>query len=106
MDWDTKTLVDDESDMESMAAKEFREPLIVPKLLCVFYRWGDEEAGPRKREHVFFRVDNLGWHIRIQHLHPRAAGEGFVCPYEGCSAFLRRVMHFLSYTARQHDLSL
>jgi hypothetical protein len=70
MDWDAKNLVDDESDTESMAAKEFREPPIVPELFCAFCRWGDEEAGPRKREHIFSRVDSLGRHIRVQHLYP------------------------------------
>jgi hypothetical protein len=106
MDWDAKSLVDDESDADSVAAMEFKEPPIVPELFCAFCRWGDGEAGPRKRGHLFSRVDSLGRHIRVQHLHPRAAGEGFACPYEGCSAFLGSAMHFLSHTARQHDLSL
>jgi hypothetical protein len=101
-----KTTVDDESDADSIAAVEFEEPPIVPELFCAFCRWGDEEAGPRKREHLFSRVDSLGRHIRVQHLHLRTTGEGFVCPYKGCSAFLGSAMHFLSHTARQHDLSL
>jgi hypothetical protein len=108
MDWDTKTLVDDESDADSMAAMELEEPPPVPTLYCAFCRWADEEAGPRKREreYSFSRVDTLGRHIRVQHLRPRAAGEGFVCPYEGCSAFLGSAMHFLNHTERQHELRL
>ena len=106
MGWDAKTMVDDESDADSIAAVEFEEPPIVPELFCAFCRWGDKEAGPRKREHLFSCVDSLGRHIRVQHIHPRAAGEGFVCPYKGCSAFLGSAMHFLSHTARQHGLSL
>jgi hypothetical protein len=81
VDWDTKTLVDDELGVDSMAAMEFEEPPTVPELYCAFCRWGDEEAGPRKREHLFSRVDSLCRHIQAQHLRPRAAGEGFGCPY-------------------------
>jgi hypothetical protein len=106
VDWDTTTLGDGESDPDSLAAIEFDEPPIVPELYCAFCRWGDEEAGPRKREHLFSRVDSLGRHIRAQHLRPRAAGAGFDCPYRGCSAFLGSAMHFLNHTERQHGLRL
>ncbi len=106
MDWDDKKMVDDDSEADSMAAMEFEELPIVPEMFCAFCRWVDEEAGLRKREHLFSRVDSLGRHIRAQHLRPRAAGEGFGCPYWGCSAFLGSAMHFLNHTARQHDLSL
>jgi hypothetical protein len=73
-------------------------------LYCAFCRWGDEEAGPRKRKHLFSRIDSLGRHVRVQHLKKRA--KGFRCPYEGCSAFLGNAMHFLHHTARQHRLCL
>jgi hypothetical protein len=106
VDWDTKTLVDDESDADSMAPMEFEERLIVPVLYCAFCKWGDEEAGPRKRKHIFSRPDSLGRHVRVQHLKNRAAGEGFDCPYRGCSAFLGSAEHFLNHTQRQHGLRL
>jgi hypothetical protein len=112
VDWHAKTLVgqepdpDVDSDADSMAAMELEEPPIVPVLYCAFCRWGDEEAGPRKREHIFSRVDSLGRHIRAQHLRPRAVGEGFGCPYRGCSAFLGNAEHFLGHTERQHGLRL
>jgi hypothetical protein len=51
MEWDAKTLVDDESDADSMTAMEFEEPPKVPELFCAFCKWGDEEAGTRKRKH-------------------------------------------------------
>jgi hypothetical protein len=44
-------MVDVELDADSIAAVEFEESLIVFELFCVFCRWGNEEAGPRKREH-------------------------------------------------------
>lgn len=99
IEWDMKTLVNDESDADSMAAMEFEELLIAPELFCAFCKWGDEEAGPWKQEHLFSCVDSLGRYIRVQYLHPQAAGKGFVCPYEGCSAFLGSVIYFLSHTA-------
>jgi len=79
---------------------------VAPMLYCAFCKWVDEEAGPRKRDHMFSRIDSLGRHIRAQHLCPRAAGEGFDCPYQGCSAFLGSAVHFLSHTERQHELRL
>jgi len=106
MDWDTKTLVDEESDAGSMAAMEFEERPVVPVLYCAFCRWGDEEAGPRKRKYTFSRPDSLGRHVRAQHLENRAAGEGFGCPYRECQAFLGNAEHFLNHTARQHGLRL
>jgi hypothetical protein len=106
VDWDTKTLVDDESDVDSIAPVEFEERPIVPVLYCAFCKWGDEEAGPQKRKHIFSRPDSLGRHVRVQHLENRAAGEGFDCPYRGCSAFLGGAEHFLNHTQRQHGLRL
>jgi hypothetical protein len=76
-----------------------------PDLYCPFCKWGDEEAGPRKRSYVFARPDSLGRHIHDQHLVWRAANEGFDCPYQGCSAFLSGATHFLNHTARQHGPS-
>jgi hypothetical protein len=46
MDWDAKTLVDNESDADSITTMEFKELSIVLKLFYAFYRWGDEEVGP------------------------------------------------------------
>jgi hypothetical protein len=79
---------------------------VTPDLCCPFCKWGDEEVGPRKRNHLYARPDSLGRHIRDQHLADRDANEGFDCPYEGCSAFLGGGMHFLNHTARQHGLTL
>ncbi|TVY83408.1 hypothetical protein LSUE1_G002969 [Lachnellula suecica] len=55
-------------------------------LYCAFRRWGDEEVGPRKRKHMFSRIDSLERHIRSQHFTRRTA-TGFHCPYQRCSAF-------------------
>ena len=102
VDWDTKTLVDDDSDLDSTAPTEIEERPPVHVLYCAFCKWVDEEAGPRKREYEFSRIDSLVRHIRAQHLKPRAIGEGFDCPYRGCSAFLGDADHFLNHTERQH----
>ena len=106
MDQDTKTLVDDELDVDSITTMEFEELLIVPELFYAFYKQGNKEVRPRKREYLFSYINSLGQYIRVQYLYPRATGEGFIYPYEGCLAFLGSTMHFLSYIARQHDLSL
>lgn len=106
VDWDIKTLVGQESDLDvdsdadSMAAIELNKPPIVPVLYYAFCRWGDKEAEPRKREHIFSRADSLSRHIQAQHLRPRAIGKGFGCPYQGCSAFLGNTEHFLNHTER------
>jgi hypothetical protein len=106
VDWETKTLPDEDSDTDSVAPMEVEEQPIAPMLYCAFCKWVDEEAGPRKRDHVFSRIDSLGRHIRAQHLCPRAAGEGFDCPYQGCSAFIGSVLHFVTHMKHQHGLSL
>jgi hypothetical protein len=71
-------------------------------LFCPFCKWGDEEAGPRKREHKYCRPDSLKRHARSQQLTERAVGEGFDYPYEQCTAFLGTAMHFLSHAERHH----
>jgi hypothetical protein len=53
VDWDSKTLVDDESNADSMAPMELEEYLTAPVLYCAFCKWGDEEAGPLKRKYIF-----------------------------------------------------
>ena len=106
VDWETKTLADEDSDADSMAPMEVKERSVAPILYCAFYKWVDEEAGPRKRDYVFSRIDSLGRHIRAQHLCPWAAGKGFDCLYQGCSAFLGSADHFLSHIERGHDLCL
>jgi hypothetical protein len=106
VDWETKTLADEDSDTDAMAPMEVEERPMAPVLYCAFCKWVDEEAGPRKRNHVFSRIDSLGRHIRAQHLCPRAAGEGFDCPYQGCSAFIGSALHFVTHTKHQHRLSL
>ncbi|TGO07583.1 hypothetical protein BTUL_0262g00010 [Botrytis tulipae] len=78
----------------------------VPILFCAFCKWNDIEAGPKKREYEYFRIDSLSRHIKTQHLQSRTVDEGFHCPYQGCLAFLGSAMHFLNHTARQHGLSL
>jgi Protein of unknown function (DUF3435) len=79
---------------------------VTPDLFCPFCKWGDEEVGPRKRNHLYARPDSLGRHIRDQHLADRDANDGFDCPYEGCSAFLGGAEHFLNHTECQHGLTL
>jgi hypothetical protein len=93
------------ADLNHDTDESFDEP-VTPDLYCPFCKWGDEEVGPRKRDHVYARPDSLGRHIRDQHLVARDPNEGFDCPYEGCSAFLGGGMHFLNHTARQHKLTL
>jgi hypothetical protein len=73
------------------------------ELCCPFCKWGDEEAGPHKREHKYSRRDSRKRHVEDQHLTERAVGEGFDCPYERCTAFLGTAAHFLSHAERQHD---
>jgi hypothetical protein len=34
------------------------------RLYCAFCKWADEEAGPRKREHLFSRINSLSRYIR------------------------------------------
>jgi hypothetical protein len=106
IDWEIKTLPDEDSDTDSMALIEVEERPIASMLYCAFYKWVDEEAGPRKRDYVFSRIDSLSRYIRAQHLCPRAAGEGFNCLYQGCSAFIRSALYFVTYTKHQHGLSL
>jgi hypothetical protein len=106
VDWETKTLADKDSDADSMAPMEVTKRSVAPVLYCAFCKWVDEEAGPRKREHVFSRINSLGRHIRAQHLCPRAAGEGFNCPYQGCSAFIGSALHFVTHMKYQYGLSL
>jgi hypothetical protein len=72
--------------------------------ICV-YR-SDEEAGPRKRNYLYARIDNLRRHVRKQHLKYIASDEGLNCPYLGCSILLNRTMYFLNHTALQHGLHL
>ncbi|KAG9229166.1 hypothetical protein BJ875DRAFT_524152 [Amylocarpus encephaloides] len=81
VDWETKTLPDEDSDADSIAPMEVEEQPVAPTLYCAFCKWVDEEAGPRKRDHVFSRINSLGRHIRAQYLCPRAAGEGFDYSY-------------------------
>lgn len=76
---------------------KFEEPPIVPELFCAFCGLDDEEAGPRTLERLFPRIDGVGRHIRVQHLHPRAAGEGFFCSYKGFLAFMG--VRCISYVA-------
>jgi hypothetical protein len=106
VDWETKTLADEDLDVDSIAPMEVEEQPRAPPLYCAFCKWVDEEAGPQKRGHVFSRIDSLSRHIRAQHLCPRAAGEGFDCPYQGCSAFIGSALHFITHTKHQHRLSL
>jgi hypothetical protein len=106
MDWDAKTLVDEEPNADSLGTTEIEEGPPTPMLYCPFCRCVDEEGGPRKRKYLFSRPDSLGRHVRVQHLENRAAGEGFDCPYRVCSAFLGNAEHFLNHTERQHGLRL
>jgi hypothetical protein len=75
------------------------------ELCCPFCKWGDEEAGPRKKKYKFSRRDSRKRHVQDQHLTKQAIGEGFDCPYDGCTAFLGTAMHFLSHEERHHLLS-
>ena len=58
------------------------------------------ERGP------FSRKDGLGRHVRVQHLQRRLANGGFLCPYKGCSDVMGNSVHFLSHTARKHEILL
>src|ERR1700733_8410119 len=52
----------------------------------------DEEAGPKKCNKLFSRIDGLRKHIRIQHPEYMRPKEGFVCQYQGCMASLESTM--------------
>lgn len=64
MDWDTKTVVDNKSDADSMTPMEIKEQPIVLVLYCAFCKWGDEEAGLQKQKYVFLQPNSLGRHIQ------------------------------------------
>ena len=104
MDWDAKTLVDEEPNYLSTTRIEEGPP--TPMLYCPFCKCIDGEAGPQKRKYLFSHPDSLGRHVRVQHLENRAAGEGFDCPYRECSAFLGNATHFLNHIEHQHGLRL
>ena len=72
---------------------------------CPFCRC-DEEAGPKKRNKLYSRIDALQRHVRVQHLEYMRPNEGFNCPFEGCIMPLKGTMHFLNHTTRQHGLCL
>jgi hypothetical protein len=93
------------SDLNHGAHGPLNEP-VTPDLYGPFCKSGDEEVGPRKRDHLYARPDSLGRHIRDQHLVERDPNDGFDCPYEGCSAFLGGGRYFFNHTARQHKLTL
>ena len=71
------------------------------KLRCPFCEY-DIEVSPCKRNYTFPRRDNRKRHVRWQHLTEHAVGEGFDCPYGGCSAFLGTATHFLRHAEGQH----
>jgi hypothetical protein len=106
IDWETKILADEDLDTDSIAPIEVKERPVAPMLYYAFCKWVDKEAGPRKWEYVFSRINSLGRHIRAQYLCPRAAGKGFDCLYQGCSAFIGSALHFVTHTKHQHGLSL
>jgi hypothetical protein len=74
-------------------------------LCCPFCRC-DKEAGPRKRNFSFARIDGLRKHIREQHLDPRVPNEELICPFQGCSAYLAGTMHFFNHSKHKHGLCL
>jgi len=63
VDWEIKTLADEDLDTDSLAPIEVKERPVVSILYCVFCKWIDKEAGPRKREYIFSRINSLGRHI-------------------------------------------
>ena len=71
------------------------------ELRCPFCE-SDIEAAPRKRNYTFPRRDSQKRHVRAQHLTQNAVGEGFDCPYQGCTAFLGTATHFLRHAEGQH----
>jgi hypothetical protein len=73
-------------------------------LYCPFCRC-DEEAGPKKQNKLFSRIDTLRKHVRVQHLEYMQDKE-FNCPYQDCIIPLKGAMHFVNHTASQHSLCL
>jgi hypothetical protein len=63
VDWDIKTLVDDEVDINPVALIELEEQLVNPVLYYPFCKWCDEEVGPQKRAYIFSRPDSLERHL-------------------------------------------
>jgi hypothetical protein len=69
---------------------------------CGLCRWTDEPIGPKQRNHIYARIDNLERHVRKQYFESRATSQVTLCPYPGCSACLGNSMHFMSHRARVH----
>jgi hypothetical protein len=72
---------------------------------CPFRRC-DKEAGPKKRNKLFSRIDGLRRHVRIQHLEYMQPNEGFIYLYQGCMTPLKGTMHFLNHAALEYGLCL
>jgi hypothetical protein len=70
VDWETKTLADEDSNTDFVAFIKVKERLIALMLYCAFCRWVDKEAGPRKRNHMFSCINSPSRHIRAQYLCP------------------------------------
>ena len=74
-----------------------KQMLLRRTFYCLLCRC-DQEAGPYKLNKLFFRIDGLRKHVRIQHLEYMRPNEGFVCLYQDCMTSLKGTMHFLNYT--------
>lgn len=72
-------------------------------LFCALCRWTDEPIGPKQRNHIYARIDNLERHVRKQHFESRVTDQVILCPYPDCSASLGSSMHFMSHRARAHS---
>jgi len=73
-------------------------------LICAFCRWGRDVVGSHQQNHVFLRIDNLHIHIKRWHFEKVKAKKVVACPYPGCSAPIKSVMHFKSHAKHKHGL--
>lgn len=76
----------------------------VDGLICGFCRWDKKAIGPKKRYHVYPRIDNLEKHVGRWHFRNRGGDELVLCPYPSCAAVLGSSKHFMSHAERMHVL--
>ena len=59
MDWDVKTLVNEEPNVDYLSTTRIEEGPPTPMLYCPFYKCIDGEAGPQKWKYLFSHPNSL-----------------------------------------------
>jgi hypothetical protein len=75
-------------------------------LTCGHCRWSKEPVPPKKRYHVYPRIDNLEKHVERWHFRDRGPDEVVICPYPACAAVLGSSKHYMNHADRLHRLRL